>query len=179
MRDRRSWVRWATLFVVLVVSVAHPGGATAQPTDAVHSPYSLLDAKLSGLAGLRIPFVANAGQTDPAVAFLAQTFAGTIYVTKDGQIVYGLPNWSITERPIGGGGALTPPVGETPAQTRVSYFIGNDPSRWAPEIPTYDTVSLGEAWPGVSLSLRAYGKNVEKLFTVQPGADPSVIGMKV
>jgi hypothetical protein len=43
------------------------------------------------LAGVHIPFIANAGQTDPAVAYYAQTFAGTVFVTRDGRIVYSLP----------------------------------------------------------------------------------------
>lgn len=40
---------------------------------------------------LRMPFIANEGQTDKGVAFYAQTFGGTVFVTKDGEIVYALP----------------------------------------------------------------------------------------
>jgi hypothetical protein len=40
-------------------------------------------------------------------------------------------------------------------------------------------VSLGEVWSGVSLALRAWGKSVEKVFTVEPGADASRIRMRV
>ena len=38
---------------------------------------------------------------------------------------------------------------------------------------------FGEVWPGVFLSLRAHGDNVEKLFTVRPGAEPSRIRMRI
>ena len=41
---------------------------------------------------LQIPFVANEGQTDEKVAFYANTFGGTVFVTKNGEIVYALPN---------------------------------------------------------------------------------------
>src|SRR5262249_35598550 len=43
----------------------------------------------------------------------------------------------------------------------------------------YETVGLGEVWPGVRLSLQAHGNNVEKLFTVGPAADPARIRMRV
>ena len=68
---------------------------------------------------------------------------------------------------------------ERPAEAQVNYFIGNDPARWRSGIPTYEGVRFGEVWPGVFLSLRAHGDNVEKLFTVRPGAEPSRIRMRI
>ena len=38
-----------------------------------------------------VPFVVNAGQWDKRAAFAAQTFAGTVFVTTDGALVYSLP----------------------------------------------------------------------------------------
>ena len=40
---------------------------------------------------LQIPFIANEGQTDEKVAFYANTFGVSVFVTKDGEIVYALP----------------------------------------------------------------------------------------
>src|SRR5262247_68120 len=40
---------------------------------------------------LAVPFVENAGQSDPRVAYYAPTFAGTVFVTGDGEVVYALP----------------------------------------------------------------------------------------
>ena len=144
------------------------------------------------LSRLRIPFVPNAGQTNSAVAFYAPTFAGTVFVTRDGRIVYSLPGkkaaasrrrsagrkpgWSLTETAVGG--RAFPCAGD-PAATRVSYFHGNDPARWRSGLETLEDVSLGEVWPGIVLELRAQGRSVEKLFTVQPGADASRIRMSV
>ena len=42
-------------------------------------------------AKLQMPFIANEGQTDEKVAFYADTFGGTVFVTEDGEIVYALP----------------------------------------------------------------------------------------
>jgi hypothetical protein len=152
-----------------------------------------------GLSRVRVPFIANAGQLDSTVAYYAPTFAGTVYVTENGQIVYSLPGgedsesdvrpavkntrssgersgWSLTETALGG---RARPKGNDPTSTGVNYFVGNDPSRWRSGLSTFDRVSLGEVWPGISLELRAHGKNVEKLFTVAPGGDPSGIRMSV
>ena len=38
-----------------------------------------------------MPFIANEGQVDERVAFYAKTFGGTVFVTKNGEIVYALP----------------------------------------------------------------------------------------
>ncbi len=40
---------------------------------------------------IQIPFIANNGQVDKQVKFYASTFGGTVFVTKEGEIVYALP----------------------------------------------------------------------------------------
>ena len=42
-------------------------------------------------ARLQMPFIANNGQMDEQVKFYAKTFGGTLFVTKEGEIVYALP----------------------------------------------------------------------------------------
>jgi len=42
-------------------------------------------------AKLQMPFIANNGQTNERVKFYANTFGGSVFVTKDGEIVYALP----------------------------------------------------------------------------------------
>jgi len=144
------------------------------------------------LTALQIPFIANESRIDPRVSYYASTFAGTVYVTRDGKIVYSLQaadkqaspgdrnkkrsGWTLTETLVGG---KPRPHGDGLTPTRASFFIGNDPARWKTGVATYDSVALGEVWPGVDVRLRAYGRNTEKLFTVRPGASPSRIRMRV
>jgi hypothetical protein len=174
--------RWVCAVVLLVISSPPRAGTESETRERVHR----------GLEGVRVPFIANAGQTDSAVAYYAPTLAGTVFVTRDGQIVYSLPGarasgrrgadspggsgWSLIETVVGG---RARPIESGPASTGVSCFIGNDPARWRSSLPTFEGVSLGEVWPGISLELRAHGKNVEKLLTVGAGADASRIGMRV
>src|SRR3989304_1814169 len=176
-----------------------------------------------------MPFIANKGQVDEQVEFYAKTFGGTVFVTKDGEIVYALPKsgdgedgethrkaakcakeriekhvshkgTKNTEERIEGGvlpaatghagsgiaireefvGSRVKAIqGEEPSVTKVSYFKGNDPSKWKTNISTYDSVNLGEIYDGIELKLRAYGNNVEKLFCVKPGAGPDSIKINV
>ena len=54
---------------------------------------------LKKMAALSVPFVPNAGQWDPKAAFAAQTFAGTLFVTNLGELVYSLPGKPIPAAP--------------------------------------------------------------------------------
>ena len=47
---------------------------------------------ISKMQKLQMPFIANEGQVDECVAFYAKTFGGTVFVTKNGEIVYSLPS---------------------------------------------------------------------------------------
>ena len=189
---------------------------------------------------LQMPFIANDGQADENVKYYANTFAGSVFVTKEGEIVYSLPkNNEVTDNfPLkrGAGGVsehtqqnkendgfassfaktqdrLNPSYtnsnpqseiknlksktqgltlkeelvnskisqvkGEGESGTKVSYFKGNDPAKWKNDISTYDLVDLGEVYKGIDLKLKAYGNNVEKLFTVKPGADAGQIKIRL
>src|SRR5262249_24126011 len=63
--------------------------------------------------------------------------------------------------------------------TRVSVFAGSDPARWQRDVASYADVDLGAVWPGISVALAAHGKQVEKIFTVEPGAAPDAIRVRV
>ncbi|MDR4508193.1 MAG: SBBP repeat-containing protein [Candidatus Brocadiaceae bacterium] len=45
---------------------------------------------LQNIQNLQIPFIVNEGQSAERVMFYANTFGGTIFITKDGEIVYSL-----------------------------------------------------------------------------------------
>src|SRR5262245_48441685 len=144
------------------------------------------------LGRLAVPFVENAGQTDPRVAYYAPTFSGTVFVTGEGEVVYAVPApghraqaadleepanaWTLTETFVDGHPA---PVGAHSSATHLSVFTGNDPTRWQPDVASYGDVDLGAVWPGISVTLAARGKQVEKVFTVEPGTAPDTIRVRV
>ena len=142
---------------------------------------------LKKASALQVPFIENQGQIrGEGVKYYAKTLGGTLFITKDGEMVYSLPKfeegkdakgWTIKESFVGA--SISQVKGEEEAITRVSYFKGNDPSKWKRGISTYDLVSLGEIYKGIELKLKAYGNNVEKLFHVKPEANAEGIKVRI
>jgi muconolactone delta-isomerase len=151
--------------------------ANPSPTSSVPSK----EAVSAKLTTLERGWVKNEGQWDEETLFSAPGYFGTTWITKDGQLVHvavkGKDNWVISERWVGGKVQAITPKEELP--TRVSFFVGNDPSKHKTNLPTYRYISLGEVWSGVEVKLKATQKTVEKLFYVKPGADPSKIVVEV
>jgi hypothetical protein len=140
---------------------------------------------ISPISGLRHPFVENRGQVRPDIAFHTRLFNGSFQVTKQGEMLLQLPppkgqssgGISICERLIGGSG-LEVRKGRK-AQTKVSYFIGNDPEKWWKNLPTFHSLVLEGCQSKIGLELHIQDSNVEKRFLVQPGGDPESIQIKV
>jgi hypothetical protein len=153
------------------------------------------EAVSAKLADLERGWVKNEGQWDQRALFSAPGYFGNTWITKDGELLHvavkkeeckeqtikaqACPSksWVISERWVGGKVQTITPEEELP--TKVSYFVGNDPSKHKSGLSTYRYVSLGEVWSGVEVKLKATQKTVEKLFYVQPGADPSKIVVQV
>ncbi|RYF72322.1 MAG: PKD domain containing protein, partial [Cytophagaceae bacterium] len=65
--------------------------------------------------------------------------------------------------------------GINPVGTLFSYFIGNDPSRWAGGVRGFPEVIYHDVYPGINLRIYAYYQTLKYEFVVQPGADPAKI----
>ena len=173
MRENILWK-----MVVVITAMLFPAGvfASKAPDDAQKA--NILKQAYS----IQVPFIENMGQVkNKDVSFYAKIFGGTVFVEKNGVLTYKLPAKDkkvvvikeiFTEKRI-------KIAGSKPSPTRVNCFIGKDKKNWRTNIPSYDTLSLGKVYRGIDLSLRAYGNNVEKLFTVLPEEDPKIIKIKV
>ena len=152
------------------------------------------------LKNLNMPFITNNGLIDEKVKFYANTFCGTVFVTKEGEIVYSMPARSPAFGVQGSDtkcqnehsgirrlafkeelvhGMINEIRGEERGVTKVSYFKGKETSRWNVDLPTYNVVNLGEVYKGIELRLKAHGNNVEKLFCIKPNAIPKMIKLKL
>lgn len=187
--------RWAllslhatvTAFAVFVVFCAV---AAASPGPSSSSAATGHAERAHVLLRTGVAFVPNAGRHDARVAFSAATFAGTLFVTREGELVYTLPpasvvdprgwqthlRWSLTERFVAG---VPRPAPGARAVTRVSHFDSNRVTGASQSLPTYAEISLGEVWPGVDVRLSRTGPDVEKIYTLAPGISPSRIRMDV
>ena len=57
----------------------------------------------------------------------------------------------------------------------VNYFIGDDPSKWRTNIPTYQKVAYKNVYPGIDLVYYGNQGQLEYDLIVAPGADPTQI----
>jgi hypothetical protein len=173
---------WRALVALLFLSPIVP--AIAESSTELQS--AVPAATKHKLAKVQLPFIANQGQSHHDVKFYARTFAGTVFITETGELVYSFPKLENKKQVTGAtlkeeliGGKVTEVKGESQAVTKLNYFKGNDRSKWQSNIPAYDGVSLGEVYEGIEVKLKAYGNNVEKLFYVKPGAKPETIKIKL
>jgi len=134
---------------------------------------------------LTIPFVENEGQTNSEVEYYADTFYGTVYVTQDSIIhsVQGENNTTmiIKEQFLDENGSVITfqATGQEAGNAKVDYYIGNDSSQWKTALTTWNSISLGEIYPGITVILRAKENNIEKIFLIQPEANPEDIKIRI
>lgn len=181
-KNYSSWIAGLSVFgLILSQSVAAlPAIQKAESTATI----------VEKLSTTRVPFVRNDGQMDAVVAYRASTLGGQIFVTHNNTLVYNLAarnldgntvSWAFSEEFV----AVTDPVqvskpfGIEPSAIRISQFKNSASSRWRSHLKTFDAVSLGEQFPGVTVILRATGNNVEKLFYLAPGAIPADIKLTI
>ena len=171
----RQYIQSMLLFALVAATLCWSPAAVARTAGP--------DPRL-GVA--RIPFIENAGQWRDDARFCAPLFTGALFVTVDGGMVYLLEGRDgrgalealvieenlLAVRPLSVAGA-----GRMSGTT--SYFAGRDRTRWASELPMYESVTFGEVYASIEFDLYASGTNVEKRFTVAPGGDPRDIRVGV
>jgi hypothetical protein len=70
-------------------------------------------------------------------------------------------------------------AGIDPLPGRVDYFLGQDPSNWRTNVPSYARVKYADVYPGVDLVFYGNQRRLEYDFIVAPGADPKAIALNV
>jgi hypothetical protein len=73
--------------IILAISLSTTGIASAGESGQA-------ERLKAAIPKLQMPFIENKGQVHEDVAFYAKTFGGTVFVTKDGRLVYNLPEGS-------------------------------------------------------------------------------------
>lgn len=129
----------------------------------------------------------NQGQIPHAdVRFYASTTVGTLFITREGDLVYDLPlmvrdrkpaRWTFRESFLDARPARVEDKSRGAAW--VSYFKGSDSGQWRSDLETFESVVLGELYPDIRVELEAGGGGVEKLFYVGPGGDVNRIAIAI
>jgi len=137
-----------------------------------------------------LSFEANKGQTDPSVQFVSRGSGYSLFLTQ-GEVVLNLkgqqsiaaaPGQKSEPAPIDtlrmklvAANADAAVTGADPQPGVVSYFVGNDPTKWYTGIPTFGKVSYAQVYPGVDLVFYGNQRQLEYDFVVAADADPSRI----
>jgi hypothetical protein len=149
-------------------------------------------------------FVSNQGQWDSHVLFYGAIGNGEIWFTPEG-VYYQFTKLSSTAslsdsstgiRRIGNTdpdavreelairtiflGSTQPLAAEGVGKlNQVSnYYIGNDPSLWRTNIPTYAEVSYSDLYPGIDVRYFYSSSGLEYDFIVHAGSDPNLIALR-
>ncbi len=168
--------------VLLMIAPAHAvgpgllgssGSAPALPSDLA-GPLSLTDRPDS-----TVVFEPNVGQASEEVRFVARGTSAPTAFLDDG-IATQLP--SEDDEPGDRvemtflDGQPTSLEGHDARGDVANYYLGDDPSQWATEVPRYQSLVYEQVWPGIDVVV--YGTEdarVEYDFVVAPGASPDAI----
>ncbi len=60
-----------------------------------------------------------------------------------------------------------------------NLYFGNDPSKWRRAVPNYGRVQVQELYRGIDLAYYGNGRELEYDLTVNPGADPECIRLRL
>jgi hypothetical protein len=199
---RHIWTRhtWLILLLVAVLIMAMAvllilfGHLSTSNSSSLSSNENIPEASLEKLP---LSFEPNAGQTNPSVRFLTHAPGGVLFF-KPSEIVFALQQALPREDEAARKDRASARNSPLPAPSevhlqfleansalriesaallpgKVNYLLGNDPSKWRTNLPTYRTISYGGLYPGIDLTYSGEGARLEGTYTIAVGADPRLI----
>jgi hypothetical protein len=131
-----------------------------------------------------LPLAFEAGERQAGVdaTFVARVKGATTVVTPRGA-VFAPANADGTDRgpalrmTLAGANATSRLTGVDGLPGTVNYFLGDDPTKWRTNVPTFARVRDEQVYPGIDLIYYGTRQQLEYDFVVAPGADPGVIAM--
>ncbi|KPA11250.1 cell surface glycoprotein (s-layer protein) related protein, partial [Candidatus Magnetomorum sp. HK-1] len=130
--------------------------------------------------GLSIPFMVNQGQIEnSSVLFYAKTFAGTVLVHQNGDMFFqSMTSGQAFIESLSGCLAIEPHA-KDPSLSKISMFYPHTLANNNTQINAYHHIFMADIYPDISMKLKAYGNTVEKIFILNPGANPDHIQVNV
>lgn len=125
---------------------------------------------------LPLTFIPNAGQVGGDMAFEAIGGGGSLTFGQDG-VQVALPDGALAVKWIGANGE-TAVTGTNPLPGTANVYRGSDASRWQTNLPTYESVTYAELYPGIDLVYDGSEGLLKGTYHVAPGADPTLIGWR-
>jgi uncharacterized repeat protein (TIGR01451 family) len=164
--------------------------ASVNPTVPSHTlpTGTLARTSLENLSRSPLAFERNNGQTDREVQFLSRALGYNLFLTGNQAILEFVSHNGTRQNgkhskvlglELAGANrqATLTPEHELPG--RSNYFIGNDPSLWHVDVPTFAKVRNAQVYPGIDLVYYGNGRQLEFDFELAPFADPETIKLNV
>jgi len=189
--NRRTVLRWLLSAAAMVTAAA---GISSIDRDGARDLLPRTETVSVGVASswtpdtadmrhLPMPFEVNRGQTDSRVKYLARGHHFVAFFLRDETVLLLGPSdtehGAVISMRLVGESPDAAPSAEGELASRVSYFIGNDRSRWQRALPTYGTLRYGGIYPGVDLLFYGSTGRLEHDFRVAPRANPGVITWEI
>lgn len=171
MRQQRTFLFGAVLVMLGLISLIALNSTTPGPTLTGHSSYQQMELPLA--------FVPNAGQVDTDVQFQVHDLGGTIFFTAE-EVVLSLPGAAaetdhLVRLQFAGNNEIMAIQTGKPLSGLVNYLIGDEPSAWLTDLPTYEGIVYKSLYPGIDLTYNGTNGRLKGTYMVAPGADPSLI----
>ena len=186
MRTRNWWRTVAVLVSVgLLGSMLLPTQGKAERTN-VKKEALKRSATRSRAVARPLYFESNQGQVAEQINFLSRGKGYTLALTATEAHLILKPaqrvslasddstSTSVRMQVIGANPEVQA-TGRKPLSGKVNYFLGNDPTQWQTDIPTYAKAHYQDIYPGIDLVYYGNQGQLEYDFIVQPETDPSII----
>jgi hypothetical protein len=187
------------LTLAIALSMAPPATLWADSaTTAAQTPTSMV-AVQSAYGHLPLSFEANHGQWDPSVQFVTRGSGHQLFL-RPTDAVLALRTGEAKSEGRGGDihqdqlSSSPPPTSQSMVRMRfaganpqaemvgldklpgiVNYLLGEDPTKWRTNIPTYQKIEYTDVYPGIDLVYYGNQGQLEYDLVVAPGADPKQI----
>jgi hypothetical protein len=140
---------------------------------------------------LPLYFEANLGQSDPRVKFLSRGSKHTLFLTSTEAVLIltkseqtgnavrenraAKATGTVLRMTFLGANPQPGVAGQEELAGKTNYFIGNDPTKWHANVPTYAKVHYQNLYPGIDLVYYGNQRQLEYDFIVGAGANPNAI----
>ncbi len=161
--SQRNTVLFVAVIVLLALAVSPATAGTSLSVD---------------VSGLPLVFIQNEGQVSDDVLYHANAPAHSIFFTKDA-VVFTVGSGGISpasvEIALEGHSPGVVVTGEDKLGGKANFFIGNDPSKWVRDVPTFGRVRYSNILPGVDIVYSGTQGVLKRDIVLSPGADPSAL----
>lgn len=179
--DLRTFGRSLAVLAVAILAIA--AGFIATSSNSSRTNATLTPGIIDLYKGAPLGFERNDGQTDARVKFLSRGDGYMLFLTPSAAVLSMRTSSKnaaeVLRMEMVGANSRAKIEGNDRLAGESNYFIGNDPTKWHTNIPSYSKVWYRGVYPGVDLAF--YGANQSQLeydFVLAPGADPNAIGVR-